>query len=316
MRSSSEMRRRLVEQLRGGGYVHDARIMAAFRDVPREVFLPEQLDRFGLAGVYRDDAIITRRDPITRLPTSSSSQPAIMSLMLEMLGVEPGHNVVEIGTGTGYNAAILARLVGPTGRVVSLDIEPDVVCSAASALRSIGAPAHVLVADGATRLPLAALPVDRLEVTASSSMLPAAWHEQLAPRGRLVVPLRLSEEPGRAHAITALVKVAGGFDSVAVTTGGFMPLRQRDGSPVGLPAGAERPTPLLVPKQEDGEPDPAPLTRGPAPGIRRDDVARLRLHVRYPGAARPPVRWDFERPDHWIGADLAGNGTDPDAASP
>src|SRR5688500_14718603 len=102
--ASREMRRRLVAYLRRRGYLHDRRIGRAFLEVPREVFLPDELRRGGLPGVYRDDAIVTRRDPSTRAPTSSSSQPAIMAMMLEMLGVEDRHRVLEIGAGTGYNA--------------------------------------------------------------------------------------------------------------------------------------------------------------------------------------------------------------------
>jgi protein-L-isoaspartate(D-aspartate) O-methyltransferase len=304
MRLSSEMRRRLVEQLRRGGYLHDRDVMAAFRAVPREVFLPEQLDRLGLAGVYRDDAIVTRRDPATRLPTSSSSQPAIMALMLEMLDLRPGQRVVEIGTGTGYNAAILERLVGPQGQVVTVDIDAGVARPAARALRSLGLGAHVVVADGTESLPLHG-PVDRIEVTASGHLLPRAWHDQLGPEGRLVVPLRLSDEPDRAHAVTAFAKVPGGFDSVRLTPGGFMPLRRRDGSPVGS-IGTESPAPAPAqPQSAPSEPEMPKLSRGPAPGISRDDLQHLLIRVRYGDCRRRQARWAFERGDQWIGIDLA-----------
>jgi protein-L-isoaspartate(D-aspartate) O-methyltransferase len=307
------MRRRLVVQLRRSGYLHDARVAGAFLDVPREEFLREELVELGLAGVYRDEAIVTRRDPQTNLPTSSSSQPAIMALMLEMLDVQPGDRIVEIGAGTGYNAAILDRLTGPDGRVVTVDVDPDVARRAATALRGVGSPAQVVVADGTQPLPLVTT-VDRIEVTASSTALPRPWYDQLRTGGRLVVPLRFSDEPDRAHAVTAFAKVPGGFDSVALTPGGFMPLRHTNGtvfcdlSGVTSSPSERRPPPTTgsaadtgsAPERASGLP---PLTRGPVPGVSREDIGRLHITVRY-DAPRPSTRWTFKRDDHWIGVDL------------
>ena len=294
-----EMRRRLVAHLRRRGYLRDRRIGRAFLEVPREAFLPDELSKVGLPGVYRDDAIVTRRDPATRQPTSSSSQPAIMAVMLEMLDVQPGHRVLEIGAGTGYNAALLHYLADPDGLVVSVDLDVDVALAAARALRELHARAHVVVADGTRGLPGMA-PVDRLEVTASSDVVPRAWYEQLAVGARLVMPLRLSEAADRVHAVTAFVKVDGGFDSVAVTSGGFMPLRRPAAEPPEPEADGTTAPPLTitpvwpVPEQ--------PLRRGPWTDIARDDVSRLRIVVRY-GERRPRTRWAVRRDDHWIGID-------------
>src|SRR5688572_27155707 len=179
--ASSEMRRRLVAHLRRRGYLHDGRVGRAFLDVPREVFLPDELSRGGLPGVYRDDAIVTRRDPDTRAPTSSSSQPAIMAVMLEMLDVRPGHRVLEVGAGTGYNAALLAHLAGAEGLVVTVDVDEATATAAHHALDRLAVPAHVVVADGARGMPGMAPRgghggVDRLIVTASSDVVPRAWH--------------------------------------------------------------------------------------------------------------------------------------------
>lgn len=318
------MRRRLVAHLRRRGYLRDRRIGRAFLSVPREVFLPDELSKAGLPGVYRDDAIVTRRDPDTRAPTSSSSQPAIMAVMLEMLGVQPGHRVLEIGAGTGYNAAILSQLAGPEGMVVTVDLDADVAAAAAAALRTVRWTAHVVVADGtrgmpgmAPRSPAAcgvAGGVDRLVVTASSDIVPRPWFEQLAPDGRLVVPLRLSDAVDRAHAVTAFVKVEGGFDSVAVTSGGFMPLRRPAAATaetvdaaVAEARAAATSGPALTQVWPPQAPSPAPereqeLRRGPWVDVTRDDVSRLRIIVRY-GSARPPTRWAVRRGDHWIGID-------------
>ena len=69
------------------------------------------------------------------MPTSSSSQPTIMALMLDALRLEPGMRVLEIGAGTGYNAALLERIVGPEGRVVSVDVDPATAAEARKRLR-------------------------------------------------------------------------------------------------------------------------------------------------------------------------------------
>ena len=160
------------------------RVAAAMRAVPRHLFVP---------GVppdeaYRDEPIVTRRDDAGR-PTSSSSQPAIMAAMLDQLDVRPGHRVLEIGAGTGYNAALLARLAAPGGLVVCLDIDADVADEARAHLDEAGLPqVEVVCRDGAEGHPERA-PYDRLIATVGAWDLAPAWMEQLAPGGRMVVPL-------------------------------------------------------------------------------------------------------------------------------
>ena len=111
MSEPRELRERLVTELRAADALHDDRVAAALADVPRHKFLPG----IDPSRAYADDAVVTKVDADGR-PISSSSQPAIMALMLEQLGVEPGHRVLEIGAGTGYNAALLAHLAGGLGR--------------------------------------------------------------------------------------------------------------------------------------------------------------------------------------------------------
>jgi protein-L-isoaspartate(D-aspartate) O-methyltransferase len=302
--ASLEMRRRLVAHLRRRGYLRDQRVTRAFLTVPRELFLPQELRRVGLAGVYRDDAIVTRRDPQTRAPTSSSSQPAIMAVMLEMLGVRPGERVVEIGAGTGYNAALLGLLTGRDGRVVTLDVDVETATAAARGLRSFRSSAQVVVADGAGSWPLGPAPgVDRLEVTASTDDVPRSWFDQLVPGGTAVVPLRLSDAGDRAHAVTAFVKVEDGFDSVAITSGGFMPLRRPAPVTADGPVVVSAPVPAPVPDESPGPEQP--MRRGPWMTLPRDDLSRLHLSVRY--TEPPDTRWLIDRGDHWIGIDLLRN---------
>ncbi len=224
------MRRDLVRRLRDAGHLRDDRVAAAFAAVPRELFLADHVERHGVDDVYRDDAIVTRRDAATGRPTSSSSQPAIMARMLEMLDVGPGDRVLEIGAGTGYNAALLAHLVGDDGAVTSVELDADVAVDARRSLLAARSPARVEVGDGAAGWPGAA-PVDAVVATASVDRIPRPWFDQLRPGGRLVVPLRLSPVVSWLQAVASFRKVRTGFDPVAVTGGGFMPLRVPEHGP-------------------------------------------------------------------------------------
>jgi protein-L-isoaspartate(D-aspartate) O-methyltransferase len=211
---SAELRQTLVRRLERAGLISSARVRNAFLAVPRERFLPGRR----LDAVYRDEAILTRRDE-SGAPASSSSQPAIMALMLERLLLEPGQRVLEIGAGTGYNAALLATIAGP-GNVVSVELDPETAAEARGALEDYGV--EVVTADGREGWAPGA-PYERMVVTASAEAVPRAWHEQLVEGGIAVVPLRLGA--GAPQAIPALRKTEDGFRSVSVLCGGFMPLR-------------------------------------------------------------------------------------------
>jgi protein-L-isoaspartate(D-aspartate) O-methyltransferase len=222
------LRQRLVAHLRRAGTLTDPAVERAFLTVPRELFVAPLAARNGLQAVYRDRAIVTKRDVLGR-PSSSSSQPRIMAAMLQQLQVRPGQRVLEVGAGSGYNAALLATLVGPGGLVVSVELDDQVARSAQAALARGGYPVQVAAADGRHGW-AAQAPFDRIIVTASTDDVPRAWFDQLVVGGRLVLPLRLSRRWFLPQAVVALQRTAVGLESVAMVPGAFMALRRPPGT--------------------------------------------------------------------------------------
>ena len=180
----SRMNDRLVDRMKASGEVRSAAVERAFRATPRHFFLPGQ--NWGTA--YRDDAIVTHHADGSEEAISSSSQPTMMAIMLEQLQVEPGIRVLEIGAGTGYNAALLSRLTGDRDCVWTVDVTEEFCSEARAHLRAAGVEGvHVICADGWDGCPGAA-PFNRIIVTASAHDIAPAWMEQLKDGGRLVVP--------------------------------------------------------------------------------------------------------------------------------
>ena len=205
----------LVDQLKSRGNLSDPSIEAAFRAVPRHLFLP------GVAPekVYYDDAIATKY--ADGMAISSSSQPSLMAIMLEQLQLEPGHRVLEIGAGTGYNAALMAHVVGTSGQVVTIDIDEDIVENARAHLAAAGFDVvQVICADGGLGYPAAA-PYDRIILTVSAGDIAPAWWKQLKPGGRLLLPLSLRG----LQVVVVFVPAADHLVSSATTCGYFMGLR-------------------------------------------------------------------------------------------
>jgi protein-L-isoaspartate(D-aspartate) O-methyltransferase len=220
---SARLRQQLVEQLKARDVLHSEELERALLRVPREAFLPDIAEREGLEYIYADEAIVTKRGS-KGAPISSSSAPSMMAIMLEQLDLHPGQRVLEIGAGTGYNAALLAELVGDPAAIVTIDIEPDVVEQARRNLASAGyAAITVLCADGAEGAPALA-PFDRIELTVAADDVAPAWMDQLAPGGRLVLPLELHRQQ-RGQISLALVKQEGYLESVAAACAFFIPMR-------------------------------------------------------------------------------------------
>jgi protein-L-isoaspartate(D-aspartate) O-methyltransferase len=171
----AELRRDMVErQIRRRG-VHDPRVLAAMLDVPREEFIPEDL---------RDDAYCDFPLPIGLEQTIS--QPFTVAFMLQSLLLLGSEQVLEIGTGSGYAAAVLSRLA----RVVhTMERIPALAQQASERLRRLGySNVHVHMADGTLGLPEHA-PFDAIVVTASAEELPSPYPSQLSDGGRIVIPI-------------------------------------------------------------------------------------------------------------------------------
>ncbi|HSZ38827.1 MAG TPA: methyltransferase domain-containing protein [Trebonia sp.] len=176
-------RARLAESLRSSGLAGTA-VSEAFRSVPRHVFLPQE----SAALAYDDMAIVIKSDA-GGLPVSASTQPAMMAIMLEQLGLAARHRVLEIGTGSGYNAALIAHIVGDAKSVVTIEIEPDLADQARAGLAAVGfGDITVVCGDGADGVPGRA-PYDRIIVTGGAWDLAPPWLAQLAPGGRIVAPV-------------------------------------------------------------------------------------------------------------------------------
>jgi protein-L-isoaspartate(D-aspartate) O-methyltransferase len=257
MNGSAERHAGFTRRLRDVAPAADP-ILDAFARVPRHLFLPG----VSLEAVYADDAVVTRDEG--GVPTSSSSQPSLMARMLEQLDVRAGDRVLEIGTGTGYNAALLAAL---GAAVTTVELQPEVAAAAVAHLRSAGfdavesggvkpdhaagrgdravtpvevdgrdaavAPGSVLVVTGNGAAPPGG-PYDRVIVTAGCWSLPAALVGAVTDGGLLVAPLRVNG----VELVLPLRREAGSLRGAGGVPCGFMPLRDGDARPWRWPLGA------------------------------------------------------------------------------
>jgi len=187
---AAEIRNALTDKLRSNGMIASSVVERAFRAVPRHLFVPEDTP---LEVAYNaDDSVAIKRDQ-DGVIVSSISAPFIQARMIEQAGLGPGMNVLEIGSG-GYNAALVAEVIGPDGRVVSVDIDPEVADRARALLDATGYGSRVTVVrtDAEDGVPELDEPVDAILVTVGVWDLSPAWLEQLSEDGRIVVPLRMN----------------------------------------------------------------------------------------------------------------------------
>ena len=209
------LRNALVDTLVETGAIGSPTTERAFRSVPRHLFVPEA----EIIDTYTDRPIFLRWEG--ERPTSSSSQPTMMAIMIEQLQLEPGMRVLEVGTGSGYNAAILSELTGVDGHVVSVDIDFSLVVDAKRNLTAAGYEAvEVACCDGSLGCSEGA-PYDRIIVTADARDVSPHWVEQLAEEGVLVAPLWFK---GFSLSV-ALEKQTTGLRGLSASPCTFIPLR-------------------------------------------------------------------------------------------
>jgi protein-L-isoaspartate(D-aspartate) O-methyltransferase len=191
----ARLRAAMVGSLTAAGHLRAPEIITAFTETERHLFLPGT----GLEAAYDNDAVPVKHDG-DGVMISCISAPSVVAIQLEQLGVRPGDKVLEAGAATGYNAALLARLAGPAGHVWSIDVDEDLVHAAAVHLKAAGiVNATVVLGDGAAGLPSCG-PFDRVQFTVGSADIPPAILDQVAPGGRLVIPLRIRGSISRSVA--------------------------------------------------------------------------------------------------------------------
>ena len=193
-------------QLRGAG-IRDRRVLGAMERVPRHRFVPPTQ----VQAAYDD----------TPLPIGfgqTISQPYIVAFMTQEAQVAPGDTVLEIGTGSGYQAAVLADVVGPAGAVYSIEIVPQLAARARETLAALGyANVHVHAGDGYRGWPEHA-PFAAIVVTAAPDHVPPALVAQLALGGRLVIPVGPQAAGGQELLVISR-------DAQGVTTRRTIPVR-------------------------------------------------------------------------------------------
>ncbi|UUP16902.1 protein-L-isoaspartate(D-aspartate) O-methyltransferase [Nitratireductor thuwali] len=170
-----EARRRMVERDLVGGGIRDGAVLEAMRKVPRHEFVPEDMK----ASAY-DDA------PLPIGEGQTISQPYVVAYMIEASGLVRGERVLEIGTGSGYAAAVMAEIAAEVHTIERYEALAD---AAQARLQRLGyGNVHVVQGDGTLGLPEKA-PFDAIVAAAGGPDVPAAWKEQLAPGGRLIMPV-------------------------------------------------------------------------------------------------------------------------------
>lgn len=192
----AELREKLVASLTASGHLHSPDIIDAFRTVERHTFVPDA----DVDAAYGEGTVSVKDAPGDGETLSCISAPSIVATQLEQLAPHPGHRVLEAGAATGYNAALLGRLVGPSGHVWTVDVDEDLVAGAASSLTSAGIEnVTALLGDGAAGLAKQA-PFDRIQFTVGAGDIPTRVLDQLAVGGRLVIPMRIRGSISRSFA--------------------------------------------------------------------------------------------------------------------
>nr|BFE56445.1 hypothetical protein GCM10020063_009710 [Dactylosporangium thailandense] len=247
---ATDLRRHLTDELTAEGAITTEAVTRAVLSVPRELFAPPGTD---MAAVYAAHGVLVTKRGADGQAMSSVTAPWLQTRMIEQARIGPGSRVLEIGSG-GYNAALIAEIVGPDGCVTSIDIDADVIDRARAGLAATGHPVTVAVTDGANGYPTHA-PYDAIIVTVEAADIPPAWIDQLAPGGVLVVPLRMR---GNTRSI-AFTRRGDHLAATSMILCGFVPMQGDDAQPEQhLPLGDD--TIVLRLDDPTTRVDPAALT--------------------------------------------------------
>ena len=204
------LRQRMVQEQLRGRDIDNQRVLAAMAKVPRHEFVPP--DR--RASAYGDGPL-----PIGREQTIS--QPYIVALMTQLIDPKPGQRVLEVGTGSGYQAAVLAELVQ---EVYTIELIPELARRAAERLKALGYQGvQVRTGDGYKGWPEAA-PFDAIVVTCGARHIPEPLFEQLKPGGRMVIPVGASSDQQTLLLVTKTATGAPATRKIAPVR--FVPLRR------------------------------------------------------------------------------------------
>ncbi len=203
---AQERERMVIETIQARG-ITDERVLEAMRTVPRHLFVPER-EQGHAYGDY----------PLPIGFGQTISQPYIVALMTELLELEPGDRVLEVGTGSGYQAAVLASI--PDIEVYTIEIIPELAQGAEERFQLLGYEVHAMQGDGYYGWPEHA-PFDAIIVTAAPDHVPQPLVDQLAERGRMVVPIG---PPGGYQTLWKFVKEEGELRAYNMGGVAFVPL--------------------------------------------------------------------------------------------
>ncbi len=222
MTDIKEVKERLINQYKRRGYVSDEKAFDAFMRVPRELFVSEKQT----SSAYFDH-------PLPLMNTGQTiSAPHMTVMILDYLELEPGYKILEIGAGSGYQAALIAAVIGANkdnpGHVYSIEIVPELVEFARNNLEKAGFSDLVTVIEGDGTLGYEEqAPYDRVIITAAGPVVPPPLIKQLCVNGTLVIPLGrpgLWQQMTRYRKINTTEMVKENLSSVA-----FVPLRGKYG---------------------------------------------------------------------------------------
>ncbi len=281
--TAADLRAALTDKLAQQGLLTHPAWRNAFAAVPRDVFVPFYFEpcrgRPGWRlvedgqewreGIYADDALVTqlggddtaieaarRGKTVEGKPTSSSSAPSLMAAMLAALDVRDGHRVLEIGTGTGYNAALLAHRLGDDN-IITTEVDPAMADRARQALAATGHQPLVICADGTAGV-AAQAPYDRVIATVALTHVPPAWLEQTRDDALILIPLSFAGHGG-LMVLLSRDPTGGASGRFLSQYGGFMPIRStpQPGSPKIRPRLLDAARPTDVPPEALGDRHPA-----------------------------------------------------------